>query len=233
MTASRGIRNRNPLNIRRSNDKWQGLADRQDDKAFFTFASMPYGIRAAARILINYQDRYNIGTVRGHISRWAPAQGDSNGAAPGGEYTQDTTAYIRVVARAVGVHPDDPIDVHSYEHLRPMIGAMIDVECGPGHGVSAADIDRGLALAGIEAPAKPLSHSRTVKGAQVAAGGGLIATAAGSLGAFAPAIPVLREIADLVRDYPMQILIGVGVAALAGAMIAAYARWDDARRLAR
>ena len=33
----RGIRNNNPLNIRRSKDQWKGLAEAQTDRAFVLF----------------------------------------------------------------------------------------------------------------------------------------------------------------------------------------------------
>lgn len=45
----RGIRNNNPGNIRRNGDPWQGLAETQGDKEFFTFTTPVYGIRALAR----------------------------------------------------------------------------------------------------------------------------------------------------------------------------------------
>ena len=38
--ASRGVRNNNPCNIRLGSD-WQGLSDRQEDKSFCPFVSMP------------------------------------------------------------------------------------------------------------------------------------------------------------------------------------------------
>ena len=41
----RGIRNCNPLNIRRSKDQWKGLAERQQDAAFCQFKSLEYGLR--------------------------------------------------------------------------------------------------------------------------------------------------------------------------------------------
>mgnify|MGYP003533551919 FL=1 len=47
MKQSRGIRNNNPLNIRLSADKWQGMREEQTDKAFVQFKSMAYGYRAA------------------------------------------------------------------------------------------------------------------------------------------------------------------------------------------
>lgn len=44
---TRGLRNNNPLNIRRNNTKWQGLSVTQTDKSFFQFKTMAYGYRAA------------------------------------------------------------------------------------------------------------------------------------------------------------------------------------------
>ena len=43
----RGIRNHNPLNIRRNGkDQWKGLADMQTDRAFCQFKSLEYGSEA-------------------------------------------------------------------------------------------------------------------------------------------------------------------------------------------
>ena len=47
LNKQRGLRNCNPLNIRRTADLWQGLAERQPDPEFFTFRSMAWGYRAA------------------------------------------------------------------------------------------------------------------------------------------------------------------------------------------
>ncbi len=51
MSLPRGIRNNNPLNIRRSKDKWQGLRALQTDTAFCQFETMAYGWRAAFVLL--------------------------------------------------------------------------------------------------------------------------------------------------------------------------------------
>ena len=78
----RGIRNNNPGNIRRNGDPWQGLAKDQTDREFFTFQSAVYGIRALARLLITYQDKYGLCTIEGIITRWAPAmRGHASSAA--------------------------------------------------------------------------------------------------------------------------------------------------------
>lgn len=69
----RGLRNNNPLNIRRSSDKWQGLCSTQDDKEFFQFLCAAYGWRAAFVILTkSYYAKRGIKTIEGIIARWAP-----------------------------------------------------------------------------------------------------------------------------------------------------------------
>ena len=89
----RGLRNNNPLNIDfNPANKWQGLdRDQPSDGRFCRFVSMAYGIRAAAALLVSYQDRYGLNTVRGIIGRWAPP------------VENDTNAYANTVARRVGV----------------------------------------------------------------------------------------------------------------------------------
>ena len=52
---SRGLRNNNPGNIRKTGDKWQGLSTTQTDDSFFQFTDAKYGIRAMAKLLKNYQ----------------------------------------------------------------------------------------------------------------------------------------------------------------------------------
>ena len=64
----RGIRNNNPGNLRQGDD-WQGLADPQIDKEFCVFQSSLWGIRALARVLLNYQRKHQLHTVTQIISR--------------------------------------------------------------------------------------------------------------------------------------------------------------------
>ena len=92
---SRGIRNNNPLNIRRSKDKWQGLSTLQEDREFFQFVSMEYGWRAAFVILCRtYYGKYGLKTIRDIVSRWAPAK------------ENNTEAYIRHVSDYTGISPN-------------------------------------------------------------------------------------------------------------------------------
>lgn len=51
----RGLRNNNPLNIRRSADLWQGLRKEQSDPEFFQFESIAWGYRAAFVVLRTYR----------------------------------------------------------------------------------------------------------------------------------------------------------------------------------
>src|SRR3990167_2174428 len=79
-SVPRGIRNHNPGNLRRSKDPWQGLATSQTDPNFFQFKSAVWGIRALARTLITYQDKYRLSNVHDIILRWAPPMENNTGA---------------------------------------------------------------------------------------------------------------------------------------------------------
>ena len=98
----RGIRNNNPLNIRRSKDQWQGMSKTQNDPSFCQFETMAYGWRAAFVLLTRtYYHTYRLFTIRNIIRRWAPP-GENN-----------TEAYIRNVARLTGIDPDEPLGIPS------------------------------------------------------------------------------------------------------------------------
>ena len=68
----RGIRNNNPLNIRKNQNRWKGLARRQTDRSFFQFKEMKWGYRAAFIILKRYYNDYHLLTIEDIIRRWAP-----------------------------------------------------------------------------------------------------------------------------------------------------------------
>ena len=91
----RGIRNNNPLNIRKSGDKWQGLKTLQEDKEFFQFETIEWGWRAAFVILCKtYYGKYKLKTIRDIVTRWAPPK------------ENNTEAYIRHVSDYTGIGPD-------------------------------------------------------------------------------------------------------------------------------
>lgn len=130
----RGIRNNNPGNIRKSGDAWQGLADIQPDTEFFSFADPVYGIRALAKILRNYRDRYGLNTVQGIINRWAPPVENNTGA------------YVRMVANKVGVAPTEQLTWDAGQ-MRRLVSAIIQHENGQ-NPYSMATIADGISRAG-------------------------------------------------------------------------------------
>lgn len=118
----RGIRNNNPLNIRRGKDQWKGLRAQQQDAAFCQFETLEYGWRAAFHLLTRtYYHKYRLYTIRKIIGKWAP---------PGENQTE---AYIRNVSRLTGIDPDEPIGIPSDQPARwIMLGlAMAIQENGP------------------------------------------------------------------------------------------------------
>ena len=118
MTTPRGIRNNNPLNIRRSKDQWQGLRAQQTDASFCQFESMEYGWRAAFKLLTRtYYHTYRLFTIRGIVSKWAPAN------------ENNTKAYIANVSKMTGIGPDEPIGIPSDKPARwMMVGIAMAIQ---------------------------------------------------------------------------------------------------------
>lgn len=135
----RGVRNNNPGNIMRTDTQWQGEVHGNDPK-YSSFETPEAGIRAMGKNLIAYQDNHGINTVAGIISRWAPAT-DNN----------DHQAYTSTVANALGVKPDQPIDLHDSATLSSLTKSMIQVENGK-QPYSDQQIALGLAAANSSAP---------------------------------------------------------------------------------
>ena len=115
----RGIRNHNPLNIRRTaKDVWKGLADMQTDRAFCQFKSLVYGWRAAFYLLTRtYYHKYRLYTIRSIVSRWAPSN------------ENNTEAYIANVSKLTGINPDEPLGIPSEKPSRwMMVGAAMAIQ---------------------------------------------------------------------------------------------------------
>lgn len=70
---TRGIRNNNPANVRRTKEAWQGLSKLQTDKAFFQFDSMVWGIRCLVKTLHTYVCKHNLHSTADIINRFAPS----------------------------------------------------------------------------------------------------------------------------------------------------------------
>lgn len=198
--ATRGYRNRNPGNIEHvPTNKWQGLAEPPSDGRFCRFTGHEYGLRALAVLLITYQDRHGLRTLRDIIARWAPPA------------ENDTAAYLAAVARRIGVGPDDPLDLHRHDRLRPLVEAIVAHECA-GLVYSAAVLDRALTLAGL-----PPAALRTLAQVAVATDtgrGALLVGAAGVATALAQAAPAIKALGDLAP----VVAIAVVLATVAGVL---------------
>lgn len=116
---TRGIRNCNPGNIRRG-DNWDGLVEngKEKDSSFCVFQSPQYGIRALTKILLNYEKRYGINTVKGIINRYAPSS------------ENDTESYIKHVCEVLGVGEEDSLNLYDKNILLTLIKAIIKHENG-------------------------------------------------------------------------------------------------------
>lgn len=130
MSQPRGIRNNNPGNIEKGT-AWIGMADIQPDPRYITFKTPEYGIRAMARILRTYRERYDLFTVNGIISRWAPPS------------ENPTSKYVAFVADRLAVDAYTDL-TFSDETVAGLIEAIIRFENGQ------QPYDRETILAGIE-----------------------------------------------------------------------------------
>jgi hypothetical protein len=220
---TRGIRNNNPGNIEENGTKWQGLSNPNSDGRFCIFDDPKWGIRAIARVIITYQDKYAINTIEGIINRWAPPS------------ENNTSAYIIHVANECDVKPNDIVDVHDYDIAKPLVETIIKHENGS-QPYSLSKINEGLRLAGIEPDTasqsdaldqdKPLAKSRTIKGQQVVGAG----TAGAAL------IEVGKQVTDAAQsvqslvpylDVAKWVFLGL---ILVGVGITVYARLDDRKK---
>lgn len=115
---TRGLRNNNPGNIRRTSSVvWHGAVQQLDgsrDDSFVQFQAPEYGIRAIARILANYAKR-GIVTVESIIGTWAPP------------IENDTNAYIASVQAHTGWPTTRRVTPADYPAL---ISAIIHQENG-------------------------------------------------------------------------------------------------------
>lgn len=131
MSIPRGIRNNNPLNIRRSSEKFQGEKPAQTDAAFKQFTSMAYGYRAAFVILGTYLSR-GVNTIEKIVSKWAPPS------------ENNTAAYISNVSARSGVNRNKVLTASSGAEYKKIVAAMVVSE----NGVPAvmADLEAGFYL---------------------------------------------------------------------------------------
>ncbi len=135
ITAPRGVRANNPLNIEISAaNNWRGKVTPSVDKRFETFEDSKYGFRAGAVLLRNYQTRNGLYTLSGIINRFAPPNENK------------TSNYAKFVGDRVGVGVNDSIDLQDSETLARVLHAMATMEVGHGY-YSLDDARKGVAIA--------------------------------------------------------------------------------------
>lgn len=119
MAETRGVRNNNPGNIDyNSTNQWQGQLkpDPSIEKRFARFDTPENGIRALGKLLLTYQRRYGLRTVKAIINRWAPST------------ENNTDAYVSAVEASIGVKPGEHIDLTTASAMRGFISAVIKHE---------------------------------------------------------------------------------------------------------
>jgi hypothetical protein len=126
----RGVRNNNPGNIDyNARNQWQGqlgLEEGVNKPRFARFDSPENGIRALAKLLINYRGKngepgiggQGIDTVRETINRWAPP------------VENNTSAYVESVAKELGVPSTQIINILDRSTLLKITTAIIKHENG-------------------------------------------------------------------------------------------------------
>lgn len=128
----RGIRNKNPLNIRIGNT-WLGEVKEPTDDQFEQFISMAYGCRAAFVILRRYIRRYKRTTIRKIVSSWAPAS------------ENNVSAYVNDVVKRTGLGADQEIHYSDQKTMCALVMAMAYHENG--QPISADDVLKGYKMA--------------------------------------------------------------------------------------
>jgi|TARA_R110000796_G_scaffold33509_2_gene86830 hypothetical protein len=112
---TRGLRNNNPGNIRKGID-WDGLSEDQDnDSSFAQFQTPEYGIRAMFKIMKTYRTKYDINTIEGIVTRWAPP------------LENDTEEYISFVETYTGLDRAEELEDND---MSDVVMSIIHMENG-------------------------------------------------------------------------------------------------------
>ena len=117
-TTPRGIRLNNPLNIRKSSNKWDGKVIPSSDEEFEEFATIVHGIRAAIKIVQTYVRKHGCRTIEDIIKRWAPPS------------ENNTKRYIDFVEARTGINRYNEIDITDKREVAAILQAMTIIEVG-------------------------------------------------------------------------------------------------------
>lgn len=117
-TTPRGIRLNNPLNIRKSSNKWDGKVIPSSDEEFEEFATIEHGIRAAIKIVHTYVRKHGCRTIEDIVKRWAPPS------------ENNTKRYIDFVEARTGINRYNEIDITDKREVSAILQAMTMMEVG-------------------------------------------------------------------------------------------------------
>lgn len=112
---TRGLRNNNPLNIRKA-QSWVGEVEESSDPDFEQFYEMKFGLRAAFIILRTYIKIHGCSNIELIINRWAPP------------IENNTKDYIDFVCRYTGLDRYQKIQFEDKEKMIKIVQAMAIVE---------------------------------------------------------------------------------------------------------
>lgn len=118
LKSPRGIRNNNPLNLRKSSNEWLGKIRNGSDKDFEQFLSIEYGIRAAFINMRTILRRKRGCTLEQLIEVWAP------------RFENHTDTYIRSVVKESGLSASSLLNFTDKEMMCRLARAMAFVEVG-------------------------------------------------------------------------------------------------------
>lgn len=118
-TLPRGLRNNNPLNIRRSNQPWRHKVHNPTDAEFEQFDRVEWGIRAACVIIRTYlSKRYKCRTIVDVIKKWAPS------------CENNTNLYIKWVSKRAVIPLDEVLNIKNKNQICRLLWAMAQFENG-------------------------------------------------------------------------------------------------------
>lgn len=119
---TRGYRNNNPGNIRKTYDYkgnqtfWKGEV-KGTDESFKKFATMADGYRALFALLLEYKSK-GFDTITKIINRYAPSN------------ENNSEAYIKTVSSKTGIDRNTPVNLKDENDFKNLVGAISFVENG-------------------------------------------------------------------------------------------------------
>ena len=140
--ATRGVRNSNPGNLRKSKDQWEGAIG--DDGEFVIFDSPESGVRALVKNLQSY-GRQGYDSIEKIINRWAPPS------------ENDTRSYIDSVVAATGIPATQSLDLSNPDTLSSLAQAIGFHETGSRYDPEVYQQGVARALNGISPKTPPVS----------------------------------------------------------------------------